>query len=336
MAQLALIVVSAALVSVAAAPLLRRLAPTLEFMDKPDERKVHVSPVPLLGGVAIYTGVVAAVVVTNNVQPYLKELGGVLLGATLVTGLGLWDDRYGMKPLIKLAGLVLAGLVLILVADIQVTLLRPNWLNIGVTLFWLLGIANAINFLDNMDGLAAGLTSVAAGFFLILAVLEGLSLVSALAAATLGASLGFLYHNFQPASLFMGDAGSLLLGYILAVLGMKLEFPNRPLASTWLIPIIVLALPVFDTTLVVISRLRRGHPVYLGGKDHISHRLVSRFGMSPERAVLTLYYCAIALGLIALIVREALPWQAWSIGGALMAVFLAGLILFEHGYKLER
>jgi UDP-GlcNAc:undecaprenyl-phosphate GlcNAc-1-phosphate transferase len=200
---------------------------------------------------------------------------------------------------------------------------------------WVVGIANAINFLDNMDGLAAGLASVSAGFFLVMAILEELTLVSALAAATLGASLGFLYHNFQPASLFMGDAGSLLLGYTLAVLGIKLNFPGRPLASTWMIPIIVLALPIFDTTWVIISRLRRGLPVYLGGKDHISHRLCSRLGMSPARAVVTLYYAATILGLAALIVRESAPAQALLIGGILLTIFIVGLFYFERGYTSE-
>lgn len=334
MARLALIIISAALVTLFATPLIRRLANALGIVDRPDERKLHVSPVPLLGGLAIYTGVVAAIFV-GNIQPHLKELGGVLLGGTLVTSIGLWDDRYGMQPLIKLAGLVVGGLVLIFVAGIEATLLPSEWLNVALTLFWVVGIANAINFLDNMDGLAAGFVSVAGGFFLVLAALENLSLVSALAAATVGASLGFLYHNFQPASLFMGDAGSLLLGYLLAVLGIKLEFPGRPLEVTWMIPIIVLGLPIFDTTLVVISRLRRGQPFYLGGKDHTSHRLVSRMGMSQTRAVVTLYYVANILGLTALVVREATPLQATLIGGGLLALFVAGLVWFEYHYDAD-
>lgn len=333
MARLALITVSAALVTLFATPLIRRLATALGIMDTPSDRKLHVSPVPLLGGVAIYSGVVTAIFV-SNIQPYLRELGGLLLGITLVTSVGLWDDRYELKPLAKLAGLIAGALVLVFVADIRATVLPAEWLNVALTLFWVVGISNAINFLDNMDGLAAGLSSVAAGFFLVLAALENLSLVSALAAATAGASLGFLYHNFQPASLFMGDAGSLLLGYMLAVLGIKLEFPGRPIESTWMIPIIVLGLPIFDTTLILISRLRRRVPIALGAKDHTSHRLVSRLRLPQARAVVTLYYVANLLGLIALIVREAPPHQSALIGGGLLVLFVGGLIWLDHSYEM--
>jgi UDP-GlcNAc:undecaprenyl-phosphate GlcNAc-1-phosphate transferase len=259
-----------------------------------------------------------------------------MLGATVMTTLGVWDDSRGMKPVVKLAGQSLAGAALVMIAGIQVRLFDVQWLNVAITLFWVVGIANAVNFLDNMDGLAAGLASVAAGFFLVLAVLEDLSLVAALSAATMGTCLGFLYYNFQPASLFMGDAGSLLLGYVLAVLGMKLEFPGRPLASTWMIPIIVLGLPIFDMTLVTVSRLRRRVPVYKGGKDHISHRLVSRLGLSQARAVVTLYYVATGLGMLSIIVRETQPLQASLIGGGLLIAFLGILVWAERGYELEQ
>ena len=331
MTRLVLTVISAAFISIMVTPLVRRLAIVLNVVDRPDERKVHLAPVPLLGGVAIYGALIAALFI-NGTGAFAGKLVSVLLGATLVTVVGVWDDRFGMHPLVKLAGILLAAALIIVVAGIQVRLLRFEWLNIAITLFWVVGIVNAINFLDNMDGLAAGLVSVSAASFMLLAVLEDLTLASALGAATLGACAGFLYHNLQPANIFMGDAGSLLLGYTLAVLGLTLEFSQRPLASTWMIPIVVLALPIFDTTLVVMSRLRGGRPVYVGGKDHISHRLVSHLGMSHEQAVITLYYAAAALGMLAIIIRDAAPWQAQLIGAGLATFMLTGLVWFERGW----
>jgi UDP-GlcNAc:undecaprenyl-phosphate GlcNAc-1-phosphate transferase len=184
-----------------------------------------------------------------------------------------------------------------------------------------------------MDGLAAGLATVASAFFFILALVEGLTLVSMLAAATLGACIGFLYYNFSPASLFMGDAGSGLLGFILAVLGIKLQFAGRPLASTWMIPVIILLMPIFDTTLVVISRIRQGKPIWEGGKDHTSHRLVAILQMTAARSVMTLYLVAGALGLTAIMVRDATPDQARLILAAIIALFVAALVWLEVRYE---
>ncbi|HEC22219.1 MAG TPA: undecaprenyl/decaprenyl-phosphate alpha-N-acetylglucosaminyl 1-phosphate transferase [Chloroflexi bacterium] len=324
------IILASGLVSFIATPLMRRLAQAIDFVDRPASRKLHSNPVPMLGGVAIYVGLVAAVVMTDT-RPY-QEMMGVLGGATVVTLFGLWDDRFEMKPLIKLAGQTIAALILIL-SGVQVTIFSSQILNVGLTWFWILGICNAINFLDNMDGLAAGIAAVASGFFLVLAVVEGLGLVASLAAAMVGACVGFLYHNFNPARLFMGDAGSLLLGFVLAVLGIKLEFVGRPLDVTWMIPIIILGLPIFDTTLVVISRLRRGKPVYQGGKDHTSHRLVSVLGMDPSRSVMTLYLIAAVLGLVALMLRDATPFQARLILFILAALFVVSLVWLEARFK---
>jgi UDP-GlcNAc:undecaprenyl-phosphate GlcNAc-1-phosphate transferase len=145
----------------------------------------------------------------------------------------------------------------------------------------------------------------------------------------LGAAVGFLYYNFSPATLFMGDAGSLLLGFVLAVLGIKLNFPGRPLNVTWMIPIIILGLPIFDTTLVVISRIRRRKPIYQGGKDHTSHRLVSVAGMVPTRAVMTLYLATATLGLIAMMLRDATVLQGYIILAILVTCFVGALFWLE-------
>jgi UDP-GlcNAc:undecaprenyl-phosphate GlcNAc-1-phosphate transferase len=323
------IILASGLISFVATPLIRKLAQSINFVDNPAARKVHVSPVPMLGGVAIYLGLVTAMAVSS--ARLYQEMLGVLGGATLMTAIGLWDDRKGLPPLVKTLGEVAAAGIII-ASGIHVTLFQSEILNILLTIFWIVGICNAINFLDNMDGLAAGITMVASGFFLTLAAVEGLGLVATLAAATLGACIGFLYYNFSPATLFMGDAGSLLLGFVLAVLGIKLEFVGRPLNVTWMIPIIILGLPIFDTTLVVISRLRHHKPVYVGGKDHTSHRLVSVVGMEPQRAVMTLYLIAATLGLTALMLRDATTTQAQIILAMLALMFVVALVWLEVNY----
>ncbi len=324
------VILASGLISFIATPLIRKLAQAINFVDNPEARKLHVAPVPMLGGVAIYIGLVTAMAV-SSIREY-QEVLGVLGGATIVTAVGLWDDRRGMRPLFKMAGQLAAASILVW-SGIQVTLFHSHVLNVGMTFFWVIGICNALNFLDNMDGLAAGIAMVASGFFFTVAVVEGLGLVASLAAATLGACVGFLYYNFSPATLFMGDAGSLLLGFVLAVLGIKLEFTGRPLEVTWMIPVVILGLPIFDTTLVVLSRIRRRTPIYQGGKDHFSHRLMSVMGMPPARAVMTLYIIAATLGLIALMLRDATPLQARLILAGLAVTFIAGLIWLEWRFK---
>lgn len=320
------IILVSGVVSFIVTPMLRNLARRFNFVDNPQARKVHATPMPMLGGIAIYLGLSVAMIVGGNNA--FTELLGILGGATVMTLFGLWDDRVALDPLPKMVGQILASAVLIS-AGIQIRLFASPALNILITLIWVVGISNALNFQDNMDGLAAGLATVASGFFFILAVVEGLGLVATLAAATLGASIGFLYYNFNPATLFMGDAGSQLLGFILAVLGIKLQFMGRPLATTWMIPIIVLGVPIFDTTLVIISRLRRKKHIYEGGKDHTSHRFVSVLKMTHARSVMSLYMVASALGLIAVMLRESSLLQARLILGGLGAAFIFGILWLE-------
>jgi UDP-GlcNAc:undecaprenyl-phosphate GlcNAc-1-phosphate transferase len=324
------VILASGLISFIATPLVRRLAQRVNFVDNPQARKMHITPMPMLGGVAIYLGLIASVVL-GGLQDY-SEMFGVMGAATVITLVGLWDDRRELSPGIKLLGQIAATAILIAVG-IQVNIFRIEWLNVAITLLWVIGICNAINFQDNMDGLAAGLATVTSGFFFMLATIEGLGLVATLGAATLGASIGFLYYNFNPASLFMGDAGSLLLGFMLAVLGIKLEFTGRPIAATWMIPIIILGVPIFDTTLVVISRLRRGRHIYEGGKDHTSHRLVSILGMSHARSVMTLYLVSAALGLTAIMLRDATPFQARLLLAGLAAAFVFALVWLEAKFK---
>lgn len=299
-------------------PGIRRLAISLGFVDAPAQRKMHSTPIPLMGGVAIYLGAILALALFSN--RVAQSITGVLLALSIVALVGLIDDRVGLPAWAKLGGQFISFLVL-LYYGIYVQLPIPELANYAITFIWLAGISNAINFLDNMDGLSAGVSAVAASFMLLLAVINEQILVSALAAALLGSCLGFLRYNFRPAQIFMGDAGSLFLGFSLAILGLQLRFPENVPVVTWMVPVLILGLPIFDTTLVVFSRIRRGVSPNTAGKDHTSHRLVAR-GFSQREAVLFLYLVSGVFGLIALFVTQANALEAYIITGTVTAVAL--------------
>jgi UDP-GlcNAc:undecaprenyl-phosphate GlcNAc-1-phosphate transferase len=329
--------VTALILATAATPIAERLAPYLGWMDKPSARKVHLRPVPLLGGAAIYVATIAAVIVFGD-RSEIVQLVGILLGATLVSFCGLWDDRQPLSPFFKLAVQALAAMAII-ASGIAVELLPETALNWAISFVWIVGITNAFNLLDNMDGLSGGVGAVAALFFVVLAVNSGQVLVGSLAAALLGACLGFLRYNFNPARIFMGDSGSLFIGFVLAAVGIKLRFPGDPHSVTWMIPVLVPAVPVFDTTLVTISRLRRGlNPLTTPGKDHFSHRLVA-LGMSHRNAVLAIYAVCIAAGIAAMLVPQ-LGWPtAWWVGVVFALIAGATLTWLElryiHAHRAE-
>jgi UDP-GlcNAc:undecaprenyl-phosphate GlcNAc-1-phosphate transferase len=330
MASFLIIFAAALVLSTAATPVAEWLAPLLGWMDAPSTRKVHMRPVPLLGGVAIYLATIAALVVFGD-RSEITQLVSIAVGATLVSFCGLWDDRRPLSPLIKLAVQILAALV-IYAAGIGVLIFPDPALNFAMTLLWIVGITNAFNLLDNMDGLSGGVAAVAALFFLVLAIQSRQVLVGSLSAALLGACIGFLVYNLNPARIFMGDSGSLFIGFIVAALGIKLRFPGEPTSITWMIPLLVLGVPLFDTTLVTISRLRRRlNPLTTPGKDHLSHRLVAR-GMTHREAVLTIYVLCFVFGTAATLIPQAAPAEAYTIGGVVLALSVAGLISLERAF----
>ena len=328
MINLVLIFASALLLVVGTTPFIRRLAKHLGMVDRPDARRVHLTPVPLLGGAAIYGGFIVALLLFGEGWVVSQAIS-IFVGATIVSFLGIWDDRWGVRPLLKLLAQTLAAGILI-ISGIQVSFLPYPALNLAITILWVVGITNALNLLDNMDGLSGGVGAVAAGFFLLLAALNGQYLVASLSAALMGVCVGFLVYNFNPATIFMGDAGSMFLGFMLAVVGIKLRFPGRPNIITWMIPIVVLGLPIFDTTLVVLSRLRLGiNPLTNPGRDHVSHRLVL-LGLSHKRAVILLYAVCCALGLAGLLLMHSGLIQAYAIGAAVLLGGLASLVALER------
>ncbi|MBC8160730.1 MAG: undecaprenyl/decaprenyl-phosphate alpha-N-acetylglucosaminyl 1-phosphate transferase [Roseiflexaceae bacterium] len=327
MTQILLIFLSALLFSILGTPLARKLALQTGVVDAPNARKVHTNPVPLLGGAAIYGAFVLALVAFGD-RFYIRELVAILLGATLVSLFGLVDDRWGLHAYLKLAGQVLAGVILIL-GGAQVRLFDSVAMNWAVTLVWVVGITNALNLLDNMDGLSAGTTTVAAAFFLLLAAMSGQALVGAMAAALVGACIGFLRYNLNPATIFMGDTGSLFLGFLLASIAIKLRFPENVPWVTWLVPVCVLGLPILDTSLVFFSRLRRGkNPMTTPGKDHVSHRLAA-LGLTKREAVLVCYLIGGACGMVAVFVSQAEALDGYVAAGLLAGAIVAAIAWFE-------
>jgi UDP-GlcNAc:undecaprenyl-phosphate GlcNAc-1-phosphate transferase len=261
-----------------------------------------------------------------------QQLIGILFGGAFVSLLGTWDDRWGMRPPIKLLGQFLAAGILIS-TGVTIGLFPAAWMNLGATALWVVGITNSFNLLDNMDGLSGGVGLIAAAYFTLMAALSDQTYVGALGAAVLGAALGFVLYNFNPASIFMGDSGSLFLGFVLAAIGIKLRFPENVTFVTWMVPVLVLGVPLFDTTLVVISRLRRGlNPLTTPGKDHTSHRLVAA-GFTTREAVMIHYLASGAFGLLAIFVTQANVFEGYVAGGAAALLGLAALIRLERQFR---
>ena len=293
-------------------PLTRQIAMRLGVTAAPNTRNIHSRHVPLMGGAAIYVAFVLSVLLFSP-PDHLVELGAIVAGTTLLALIGYLDDRRHLSPRIRLLVMTIAALVAT-VAGVQIRLFGSPLVDIPLSLFWIVALINAVNWIDNMDGLAAGTSAITSGFFLVLALSQGQILVSMLAAAIFGSAVGFLIYNFNPSSTFMGDMGAYTLGFVLAILSIKLKFAAQPLNVTWMVPIFVLALPILDINLAIVTRLLERRPLMLASKDHISHRLLS-LGLTQRQTLALLYLFSLAFGLIALVVSQAAVHQALAVGG---------------------
>ena len=316
---------AAGLISLALTPVAIRLAVRFGVLDRPGGHKSHESPTPYLGGLAMVAAFTAAIIGAAAIRPPSSgfgELIGILVVALLLAVVGLTDDLRGLGVVIRL-GTQLAAAVALWAVGIQVNLVGVAAVDLLITVVWIVGITNAMNLLDNMDGLSAGVATVAALWFGIIGAVNGQVLVAALAFALTGCTLGFLRHNRPPARIYMGDAGSLFLGVVLAAIGIKLDFATDAVTAA-LIPILVLTVPVMDTTLVVIARLQHGVSPFQGGRDHISHRLV-RIGLPVPVAVGTIVTLGVVHGWMALVLSRVDLVTA-LLGAGL--VFTIDLLLF--------
>ena len=313
-------------------PLMLRVALRRRLLDEPGGHKSHASPVPYLGGVAIALGFAAAVAVVALLDPPGSGLADLwlLLGAAVGLALvGLVDDLRGLGVTVRLLAQAGAGVAAWAAAS-GVGIFAVEPLNLALTVLWVVGVTNALNLLDNMDGLSAGVASVSAATLFALAALNGQFLVAGLAAAVAGTALGFLRHNFHPARIYMGDAGSLFLGFLLAVLAARLRLTEMPQATAVFVPVLALGVPIFDTTLVVINRLRHGISPFTGGKDHTSHRLTA-VGIPVPVAVLLIYLAAVGLGWLAVLLARldlvsGLMLVAFVLTGGALVLWLLSLV----------
>ena len=314
----------------------RALALRVGMVDRPGPRKVHLQPIPLLGGLAIYAGVVIAVLFLME-GPARAQIEGILLGATLIAAVGILDDRGWLHHQVKLfVGMPLAaGFLLASGIHTQIfsTLLggrAGDLLDAALTILWVVGITASFSILDHMDGLCAGVAAMAAAFFAFLAYVNHQTFVTVLAAAVLGAACGFLRWNFKPAKIFMGDGGAMLLGFLMAALALKLRLAQANAVSAWLVPVLILGATIFDTTLVIISRSRRGLlPFATPGKDHAAHRLTN-LGLGQRGAVLAMYMVGALSGALALLVSTFPVSLAAGCVVLTVVAALSGVALLER------
>jgi UDP-GlcNAc:undecaprenyl-phosphate/decaprenyl-phosphate GlcNAc-1-phosphate transferase len=314
----------------------RALALRVGMVDLPGPRKVHLRPIPLLGGLAMYAAVVLATLFTFT-GAARQQIVGILSGATLVAAVGILDDRGWLHHQIKLfIGMPVAACILLL-SGIHAQVFETIWngrvgyvLDAGLTVFFVVGITASFSILDHMDGLCAGVAATASIFFALLAYLNGQTLVTTLAAAVLGAATGFLRWNFKPAKIFMGDGGAMFLGFLMATLALKLRLEQANNIAAWLAPLLILGVTIFDTTLVTISRSRRGLvPFATPGKDHAAHRL-SNLGLGHRGAVLIMYALGLLSGGAAILVSYLSAAGAIVVAILASALVLGGVALLEQ------
>lgn len=305
-----------------ATPHVKELAIKAGAMDTPNERKVHREPIPRMGGLAIYFGVVAAVFISMKIN---HEILGILVGGSIMLAVGIIDDIKQLSAKIKLAGQILAAMALIAFGVRIEWLTNPfgsmiylDYLSIPVTILWIVAVTNTVNLIDGLDGLAAGVSSIASITILFVALQQNLWMVALLTAAIAGSALGFLFHNFNPAKIFMGDTGSLFLGYMLAAVSIMGAVKGAATIALF-VPIVALGLPIMDTAFAIIRRYHHGVPIFRPDKGHLHHRLLA-MGLSQKQVVLSMYVISGLLGLSAIILSEVSQLHAFLILIAIAAV----------------
>ena len=314
---------AAASITLAGTPLLRKLAIATDFVDHPiAAHKSHKHPTPYLGGIGLIVAVLIGLLFTHRMTPLV---GVIALGGSLIGCLGLLDDHRSVGALFRFT-VELGVAAVALSAGLRIHATDVPAIDAILTLIWIVGITNAVNLLDNMDGLAAGVSAAAATAIFALAVLGEQLVTATVAAGLVGACAGFLVHNKRPATIFMGDTGSLFLGFVLALAAIEVSPALTPPAS-FLVPLMLLALPVLDTVTVTLARLRRGRSISEGGKDHLSHRLVAR-GVPHGTAVGLLVAAEAAVGFAAVLAgRDVIPLPAATLAAALTLAAVAAVTL---------
>jgi len=312
----------------ATAPLFIRGATKAGMLDIPNARpyKWHDTATPLAGGLVLATAILVSIV--SVAQSSLTVIRPILIAGAIVLLWGIWDDRASLPVWAKLIGQILAAIALWL-GGILIHLFSIEWLNLLITVFWVVGMLNAFNFIDSMDGLALGLGGIGAAFFMLVTVDSQQPSLAFLCAALLGATVGSAFYNMTPAKMFIGDSGSQLLGLLLAAVGMGYAPIGLDKAVSWFTPILVLGVPIFNITLVVFSRIWRGVKFYEAGRDHLAHRLVD-LGLDRSRTVIAMHLTAVVLGLVAFIALGMTPLAATFLFAGVVAAGLLAIVLLER------
>ena len=309
-------------------PIAIRLSWRLGSLDRPRGHKSHKSPVPYLGGLAIVLAFTTSVLLGGTIEPATggsRELIIILGTATALAVVGLFDDLKDLSPWLRLVTEIAASLV-VWNLDVGVGLTGTAWIDMALTVFWVVGITNAFNLLDNMDGLAAGLASIACATYFAIAVANSQFLVASLSAGVAGCAIGFLRQNRYPARIYMGDGGALFLGFLASYLGLKLEISGDGY-QTFVVPVLICAIAILDTTLVTFARLRSGRSPFNGGQDHISHRLV-RVGFPIPVAVGLIHVTSAGIGVLSFVCSRVDPISVWIVGGLIgFGLVAAGVLL---------
>ncbi len=312
-------------------PLIRRFAIKLEAVDQPGKRRINSRPVPNLGGIAIYLGFTAAVLFGS---PPTTDRTGILLGGSLIMLIGVIDDIYELRPSIKLFGQILAAVVLVL-SGISIEFISNPFADsmiylgifaIPVTIIWIVGVTNTVNLIDGLDGLAAGVSIIAAITLFVVSLQEAQFITAILTAALAGSALGFLRFNFYPARIFMGDGGAMMIGYILASVSIIGALKSAA-AMTLFVPVLALGIPIFDTAFAIIRRVYYKKPIARADHGHLHHRLLA-LGWNHKQSVLIVYIMSTVLGAVAIVVN-GLNFQ-----NGMLLIIMSFIFLLYSCYRL--
>lgn len=306
--------------SILITPLVKKLAIKIGATDKPNQRKVHQKIMPRLGGLAIYISFIIGFVLWSSDDRYALP---ILVGSTIIIITGILDDMMELSAKVKFGGQLLAAGIVVIYGGIQVEFINLpfggqidfGFLDIPITILWIVGITNAINLIDGLDGLAAGVSSIALITISGMAMMKGYGFVAALGAIVLVSTLGFLFYNFHPAKIFMGDTGALFLGFMISVLSL-LGFKGVTMVSL-IIPVIILGVPISDTFFAIIRRIVHKQPISAPDKSHLHHCLL-KLGFTHRQTVLIIYAIAAFFALAAVIFSQAKLWGAFLLVGVLL------------------
>ena len=312
-------IIIAMLTAFGTTPLVRKLALQVGMLDETGERRMHDIPKPRIGGIAVWLGFAFALFSIAGfaiARHQLRDLDsihnilGILFGATLILVVGIWDDvmtmsarnKFGLQIVVAsismLYGFIIQGIDLPFTHDAYIAF--PLWVSIPVTLIWYLGMMNAINFIDGLDGLLSGLTVISGASIMAIAYQHGHTSETLILAALVGGALGFLPHNFNPAKIILGDSGALFVGYVFATTSI-IGGSKTAISVSLLLPVIALALPILDTAVTIVRRTRAGKKITEADRGHFHHQLIFRFGLNVRQAVLLIYALCFALGATAIL-----------------------------------